>query len=91
MTHPNQDTLNRDGMGKGQAPRTPQNNEVKLWRGKNVNDMTKAELIDALTETNELREQDRKWHLHALDVLGGSGGESPAHSKSRKAFRGNEK
>jgi len=43
---------------------------VVTWQGKNVEDMTKSELIEALIQMSELYEQALKQHSKDLTMLG---------------------
>lgn len=46
--------------------------KLSKWRGKDVEKMTKAELIQALNEMSQLYEQNTHEHIRQLQVLRGS-------------------
>jgi hypothetical protein len=43
---------------------------VMFWRGRDVDDMTREELLVAVKELALLRERDRESHRQSLSVLG---------------------
>lgn len=42
---------------------------ITTWMGKDINKMSKSELIEALCELAQIYEQDRKGHLNDLKMM----------------------